>query len=155
MSTRSCVIIKVRPADIGKMMKYNKDLTPVKENDWGNEIDKDKAEEVKITAAYLGIYCHWDGYPNGVGAALKANFKTYEQALNLVIGGGCSAIDNEYVLRYATRKNEDWEYLSPMQNDDLNEVASKFNWSEYDYLFTEEDGWKVNDIYEGGGFKSF
>lgn len=43
MSTRSCVIVKVRPEDIGKVMKYNKDLIPVKENDWGNEIDKDKA----------------------------------------------------------------------------------------------------------------
>ena len=26
------------------------------------------------------IYCHWDGYPEGVGAALQANFNTYEDA---------------------------------------------------------------------------
>lgn len=153
MSTRSCVIIKVRPEDIGKVMKFNNELLPVKEEDWGDEADMDKAEDVKISSAYLGVYCHWDGYPDGVGAALKANFNTYEQALNLILGGSYSSISNDSVRRYATRSGEDWD--TPIQSDDLMKVVDSFDWSEYAYRFTEEKGWMVKDIYKGRGFRSF
>ena len=153
MSTRSCVIIKVRPADIGKVMKFNKESLPVEDRDWDGEIGEDKTEEVEIKCAYLSIYCHCDGCPNGVGAALKANFKTYEQVLNLILGGDCSIIGKEYIKRYSTREGEDW--CKPYGDNDLEEVVSKYDWSEYAYQFTEEKGWMVKDIYEGGGFRSF
>jgi hypothetical protein len=32
------VIIKVRPADIGKVMKFNKESLPVEDRDWDGEI---------------------------------------------------------------------------------------------------------------------
>ena len=154
MSTRSCVIIKVRVDDIGQAMRFDKELLPVEEKGWEdyNEDDVDKSTVVKIKCVYLGVYCHWDGYPDGVGAALKNKFKTYEQALNLVLGGDCSVISEEYVKRYATRKGEQWD--EPTQSNNVNNVVAKFDWSEYAYLFTDEHGWQVDD-FGGGSFKDF
>jgi hypothetical protein len=33
-------------------------------------------------------------------------------------------------------------------------VVDSFDWSEYAYLFTEDEGWTVNNL-NGGGFRSF
>ena len=43
---------------------------------------------------YKGIYCHWDGYPDGVGKTLKENFNSEEQALAIIALGDCSKICN-------------------------------------------------------------
>lgn len=148
MSTRSCVIIKVRKEDIGTVKSFNKELVKVAEKGWGEyeQADADKASPVEIKDKYIGIYCHWDGYPDGVGAALKANFNTYEDALNLILGGDCSVISNEYIMRYATRKDEDWKYLQPKQEATTNLMLSHFDWSAYAYTFTDGKGWSVKKI---------
>lgn len=41
---------------------------------------------------YRGIYCHWDGYPDGVGKTLKENFNSLEMAKEIVELGDCSCI---------------------------------------------------------------
>lgn len=148
MSTRSCVIIKVRPSDIGTTKSFDKNLVKVEERGWGQyeQVDKDKAEPVEIKEKYLGIYCHWDGYPEGVGAALKEHFKTYEDVLNLILGGDCSVISDEYIIRYATRKNEEWKYLQPKQEATTKEMLAHFDWSEYAYIYTDGKGWKTKEI---------
>jgi hypothetical protein len=38
------------------------------------------------------IYCHWDGYPDGVGAGLRQNYNSKEQAEQLIALGGFSAL---------------------------------------------------------------
>lgn len=38
------------------------------------------------------IYCHWDGYPSGVGESLFNHFKTIELAEQLLELGDCSVI---------------------------------------------------------------
>ena len=148
MSTRSCVIIKVRPEDIGTTKSFDKNLVKVEERGWEQyeQVDKDKAEPVEIKEKYLGIYCHWDGYPEGVGAALKEHFKTYEDVLNLILGGDCSVISDEYIIRYATRKDEEWKYLQPKQEATTKEMLAHFDWSEYAYIYTDGNGWKTKEI---------
>ena len=148
MSTRSCVIIKVRKEDIGTVKSFKKELVKVAEKGWEQyeQVDADKAAPVEIKEKYIGIYCHWDGYPEGVGAALKANFNTYEDALNLILGGDCSVISDEYIMRYATRKDEEWEYLQPKQEATSKKMLAHFDWSEYAYTFTDGKGWSVKEI---------
>jgi hypothetical protein len=157
MSTRSCVIIKVRPSDIGTTKSFDKNLVKVEERGWEEyeQADADKSAPVEIKEKYIGIYCHFDGYPKGVGAALKEHFNTYEDVLNLVLGGDCSVISDEYIKRYATRKGEEWKYLAPKQTSDAKAMEDIFDWSDYAYLF--DDGvWKVDDMYEeNGNFKEF
>ena len=142
MSTRCAVIIRVKDEHIGKTLKFSEDSLPCKLDDWGNQSDKSKSEEVTINKPYLGIYCHNDGYFDGVGSVLKELFKSYEHTLDLVLGGDCSIIWYNRVLRYADRKNEEWEYLQPKQGDTPFEVGDMIGHNGYVYLF--EDGmWKV------------
>lgn len=41
---------------------------------------------------YKGVYCHFDGYPAGVGATLEKNFNSEAQALEIVALGDCSSV---------------------------------------------------------------
>ena len=67
--------------------------------------------------------------------------KTSEKALNLVLGGSCSYIDDDgSIMRYATRKGEKWDSLQPKQSDNPISLAKQ----EYCYLF-EDGNWKWLD----------
>jgi len=164
MGTRSCIIIKVRKEDIGKVIKFQARALPVKVaswvdkdsegNVWRNETTSSKCKPVEIDSAYIGIYCHWDGYPSGVGAALLNGFHTYDEILNLILGGSCSHIDESDVRHYANRKGEKWDWIKPMQGKTQKALVSYFDgsWAEYAYLFDEERGWLYKPI-SGNSFK--
>lgn len=151
MSTRSFIILKVRKEDIGKEISFNPENLPVPVKEWSNEKGNELSQPVKIEKEYIGIYCHWDGYREGVGAALKAKFTDYDAILNLIVGGSCSCITDEYVCRYGNRAGEEWEYIDPWQGNDKNEQPDC--WQEYVYLFEEGKGWRCLDVY--GKSKSY
>ena len=133
MATRSIIIIKVRPSDIGQDKKFSTEIL----GDVYSEIPDDEFSPVHITNEYLSIYCHFDGYINdGVGEALKTSFNTYEKALNLILGGDCSGIENDAIYQYGE------ESRVPNQDYSLKELIERRE-EDYNYLFTEEDGWKL------------
>ena len=41
---------------------------------------------------FRGIYCHWDGYPDYVGATLDAHYDSPEKALTLIQAGHLSQL---------------------------------------------------------------
>ena len=45
-----------------------------------------------VDGAYLTIYCHWDGYPDGVGQTLHDHYKTFDQVQNLILLGNLSSL---------------------------------------------------------------
>ena len=142
MATRSCIIVKVRNSDVGTTQKYYDEKSKAPANDWGDG-GTDKCEEVKIEKPYMGVYCHWDGYPTGVGASLKVFADTYERALNLVLGGSMSSVDEDEFTHYANRNGEEWEHIKPIQGDTAIDVNAEVN-EDYAYLFDEDNGgWKV------------
>lgn len=147
MSTHSAIVLKVKKSDKGKTFKFDENKLPTKLIGWGyeDEIDKDKCQKVTLNGDYIGIYCHWDGYPEGVGEALKNNFKTYEDVLNLIVGGFCSSIDNEGIKHYANRKDEEWEWIKPIQGGIAHLVKKLDLDFEYLYLF-ENNSWKVKEL---------
>lgn len=71
----------------------------------------------------VGVYCHWDGYPEGVGATLKARVTTESEAMALVSGGDISTIHGEdeegklKPLYYRDRKGEAWSSIEPKTHD--------------------------------------
>ena len=159
MSTRSCIILKLRKEDIGKKLKFQEGLLPVpldkwqhKDLDgsiWRDESGKNLCRPVVINSQYIGIYCHFDGYPSGVGSAIKECFKDYDSVLNLIVGGSCSYIENDSVRHYANRQDEKWKYLKPLQGDHQSDLITRFrdSWSEYAYLYDEErGGWLYKSI---------
>lgn len=79
----------------------------------------------------LQIYCHWDGYPSGVGQDLLNSFDSYGQALNLILEGDHSTPYESY-----TSKGEDWVSNRPDQRT----LPRRYN----DYLYVFKDGnWKI------------
>lgn len=158
MGTRSCIIVKVRKEDIGKIKKFDKKLLPVSLDKWESkdsdgevymsEIGRSLCKPVAINSPYIAIYCHWDGYPSGVGAALEKNFNTYESALNLILGGSCSFIESDKVRHYANRKGEKWGYILPKQFNTKKAISEYCcgSWAEYAYLLDEESGWGYKEI---------
>jgi hypothetical protein len=131
MGTRSSIIVKVKKEDIG-----NRVLT--------HEF-KGKKYKTKIEKPYIGIYCHWDGYPDGVGATLFEDYNDYEKVLDLISGGFASSICGEEADYYmAWNRNEEWKDNKPRQND---EVKVCGGWTEYAYIF-DNGKWYVG-IVEG------
>ena len=148
MATRSCIIVKVRNSDIGTSQMYSDEKSKAPANDWGDG-GFDKCEYVKIEKPFIGVYCHWDGYPSGVGASLKSFADTYERALNLVLGGSISNIEEDEFTHYANRDGEVWSHIEPIQGDTAIDVNSEVD-EDYAYLFDEDNGgWKV--LNEGSG----
>lgn len=148
MSTRSVVIVKIETSDINKRKKYSPKKVTVQETKWDEEGGKsvELSKQVLLKDKYIGIYCHWDGYPEGVGAALKKNFNDYEKALNLAVGGFCSVISTEDIKRYATRDREEWKYIKPLQADTAEKLIRNLgNWAEYAYIF-ENNKWKTKEL---------
>jgi hypothetical protein len=143
MGTRSSVIIRVKPEDIGKTIKFDRKKLPVPLSSWNTEKVRSKCKPVTLEKNYVGVYCHWDGYPSGVGAALKVFADTYERALNLVLGGSISSIGEDDFTHYANRNGEVWTHIEPIQGDTAIDVNAEVD-EDYAYLFDEDNGgWKI------------
>ena len=116
MSTHCMIWVKVNEEDFGKTMTcdVNKLPNPIVENNYPclpYTIHPNPLDNV----LYLGVYCHFDGYPSGVGAELREKFTTYESVLNLILLGGLSfLIDN--VKAYHNWRNENLE-IAKVQGD--------------------------------------
>lgn len=79
MSTRSNIALKLRDCDLNQTFQSS----------CGIEVSpKGKG--------YLQVYCHFDGYPEGVGADLLSMNMTYEQALEYILEGDRSTTRLSY-----------------------------------------------------------
>ena len=146
MSTPSRIIIKVRKEDIGRKIKFDPKKLPLPLGDWiyryddgkvwRDESAKEKSKEFTLKGEYIGIYCHWDGYPDSVGATLKESFNDYETALNLLAGGWCSGIACEEVNHYANRKWHKWSEIKPLQGS--LEYIRQHIYGQYEYTFVNK-----------------
>ena len=172
MSTRSCVIIKLRKEDIGNTIKFAMMSLPDKvsleewidKTDsgevWRDERGKEHSKSVELKEAYIGIYCHWDGSPSGVGAALKESFNDYDSILNLIAGGFCSVIEPERVRHYANRGKpsqrfiyDNWEDIAPVQGKTAADVYHQID-CQYTYVFDEaRGGWLWKEAYSKNSYK--
>ena len=114
MSTRSNIAILLRPEDRNKDFK-----TP-----WGQVVNANGKK-------YLYVYCHNDGYPEGVGDDLIRMFDgdKYEKALEYILMGDRSTTDLSYW---------DWrkEQCAPRAADTEEEMYQ----NDYLYILEEVDG---------------
>ena len=135
MSIRCNIILKVKKEDIGKYVMFSKKKLNIPLSDWSSyceNVRKDMAVPIKLNKEYIGIYCHFYGYPKGIGKVLQEKFNDYDSVLNLISGGFCSSIWYDNVRRYANRQGETWKHIKPVQMDKLDVVAG---WTEYAYVF--------------------
>ena len=148
MSTRSMIFVKINKEDIGKTVIPNKEMIYAKDLRFGDvdsskaipEEEIDKVPAVNLDGKYIGIYHHWDGYPEGVGVTLTKRFNTYEDALNLMLYGDESSINSSvciipYVLRGGGyKKSED---TPPNMYNKIPPNLGDISWAEYVYLFKD------------------
>jgi len=89
------------------------------------------------------IYCHYDGYPEGVGKELVENYNSPDKINNLLSKGDMSSIHSNEHYKDRGETNVDarnsaneQEYLTDTDNC----------WGEYAYLFRNGE-WEVCPIY--------
>jgi hypothetical protein len=128
MSTPSKIWIRIKKEDFGKTMIANPSMLPnqLKENNYPCE-EFQIPSEPKNGILYLGVYCNFDGYFNGVGQELKTKFNSYETALNLILLGALSYIIDD-VVSYHNWRNEEL-------NIEILEGESPTSDTEYTYVF--------------------
>jgi hypothetical protein len=63
----------------------------------------------KIGNSYQGIYCHWDGYPEGVGKTLKEHYTDPAKIAALIALGDISSLGE----RVAPKEGEAHSFASP------------------------------------------
>lgn len=99
-------------------------------------VDETFKDKYVVSDGVLQIYCHHDGYPEGVGVELLKHFNSYEEALALILAGDTSYLDEGKSGIYAFRESYDDD--QPMNI----EAPTQFN----DYLYTWKDGeWKIGE----------
>jgi len=82
------------------------------------------------------VYCHWDGYPSGVGKDLKRKgFKNTDEVLEFINKGDRSKVSESY----NEMRGED---IVTQMNDSVNEYMNS-DLEEYGYLYTLNNGWKL------------
>ena len=89
------------------------------------------------------IYCHFDGYPEGVGAQLAGCWNDEEKILALIALGNISVLgaDLNSTEAYARDRGEE---LDMAQHAGLDEYLAyaKESWADYTYLYID-GSWKV------------
>lgn len=92
------------------------------------------------------VYCHFDGYHDGVGKELRDNHNSLIQAEALVALGDLSTVCSE-VVSYHRDRGEDWDDVKPAvftSKDDLLEAITYEEYGqEYDYLFSDGSWYAV------------
>ena len=105
----------------------------------------------------LSVYHHWDGYPEGLGAKLVADYDTKEKVAALIDGGDISTCmsrrtwdgvdtDEQIVLYYTERGDTDVE--PAIAENDLEFIKqTRDNWGEYAYAYNSiTSKWSCYDV---------
>jgi hypothetical protein len=107
------------------------------------------------------IYCHFDGYFEGVGATLNAHYRNADKVKQLIALGNISALNEEIGLKQDFNKptEDTWTLAYGRDRGETGQEAStftsRFNWireftdsgCEYAYLYEMEEGrWLATPI---------
>lgn len=91
------------------------------------------------------VYCHWDGYPEGVGRdLLNKSFSSTREVEDFIDEGSRSTVDESYHVKYGESRGEELE--EPDVHKSVNDYYNS-DIEEYGYLFTKEGKWHVKSAY--------
>ena len=103
----------------------------------------------------ISIYCHFDGYIDGVGKTLCYEHHGFEKAMNLVLLGNCSSICGGLV---AYRELDwAWDDVKPKVHKAIDDFESYFEsyFESVNYLFVDgvwkfwyKPNWKIIEYYK-------
>lgn len=93
------------------------------------------------------IYCHSDGYPQGVGRTLLDHYNSYEKAKELISNGNMSGLNPtiDECNFYKDYDDEEWEDCKPKLHK-CYRIEDIPSYIEYIYLYDQLfDEWKFCD----------
>jgi hypothetical protein len=109
------------------------------------------------------IYCHFDGYPSGVGKMLMENYTDPKKVESLISLGDISFLQEEIVptgphsfaspqpgVTVAYHRDRGERFISPKIDSSVSEFFRNQD-SSYSYLFTEEGEW----LFKASGREGF
>ena len=133
MSTRSMIFVAVNPKDIGKLVIYEPAVNTAGIKFYEDQEVKQWSIENDIIAnrKYISIYCHSDGYPEGIGRTLITFYNDYEKAFNLMGAGA---------IVYLEKISESFMDTPPATSDEI--IIKDPISIEYVYLF-QNGTWNV------------
>lgn len=100
---------------------------------------------------YLAIYCHWDGYLDGVGKGLLKHAQTTEEAMKLVQEGDHVSIMETGTESFRSRGEETIEPTKILLADELTSFAEEECGAKYLYIFDEKtERWLFRERNENG-----
>jgi len=117
---------------------------------------------IKTEGKILSVYCHHDGYPEGVGNTLKEHYQDPAKILSLMDLGNLSSLgpqigerqdfnnflthNREWCLAYGRDRGEkDTEariFMTPQR------LVAYTTASDQEFLYLYDNGWKYLDIYQ-------
>ena len=101
----------------------------------------------KTETGYAGIYCHFDGYPDGVGKTLKEHYTNPNKVADLIDLGDISQlgrfITGSVIHSYATPENDITVAYHRDRGESKNKAKTGATWKEvanqidgeYNYIF--------------------
>lgn len=96
-----------------------------------------------------GVYCHYDGYPEGVGQTLTDNYKTTESVNTLLALGDLSSLGTSLEECEAYHRDRGDEMSEPIvftdHNDMMNNVWKELG-AEYAYVW-DGTGWSAHSTF--------
>ena len=97
---------------------------------------------------YESIYCHWDGYPEGVGATLKEHYTDQNKIDELIALADLSSLGETPAEEHTTSYNR-WrdEGTTSKKHKTLEEVKkwAKDQWVEYLYVWNGTE-WETYEV---------
>lgn len=103
MGTRAFISVRIKAEDKGKFRSFDKAKLPKNRKVLFEDCIP---KRVKLTDDYLTIYNHHDGYMDGVGSALVADFNDYDKALNLVLMGYVDSVAYQQLIPFGSTTAE-------------------------------------------------
>jgi hypothetical protein len=117
---------------------------------------------IKLEDKILSIYCHYDGYPEGVGETLKQHYQDPTKIQSLMDLGNLSILrpeigEKQDFNNYASQ-NEEWCLAYGRDRGEKDTGAIMFSTperliaytknSDQEYLYLYDNGWKYLDLYQ-------
>ena len=97
---------------------------------------------------YRSVYCHWDGYPEGVGLVLSRHYHSEPKAHMVVRKGDLSSLEPQAPDAYKDR-GEPWERVKPVISPTRAHLLATARNDGADFLYTfANDQWHTTALKE-------
>ncbi len=97
---------------------------------------------------YRSVYCHYDGYPDGVWMILRQHYDSVPEARMVIKAGDLSSLEEDAINSYQDR-GESWQQVKPITSPDLPHLIKTAAADHAEYIHCHEQGcWKIISMHK-------